>query len=277
MNGSAIRLFQVAAYGWLAIYMIAMLFLGTAAWTNAPVDLFTTQSSLADFVQRRIDLLAEGNVIHLCIAALLIALAQLRRHRWWLGLIAWLLFRIITHRTWLASNGGIQLMENMLLWAAFVGTRSHGHMTTWSHAHMSLFAFWAARLQLLLAYAAAAAHKFTGTSWLDGTAMLRVVNDPLFHLGWLADFPRVCAMLTWLTLAWMSLFPFAVWWKWSRRVVLIIGVFFHLVTAIFMDIPQLGLAFIACYALWLKEEEAERVLGWFRAIVPKKEAPRPSA
>jgi hypothetical protein len=157
-------------------------------------------------------------------------------------------------------------MENMLLWAALMGVGSHGHMNAGSHGHIATFAFWAARLQLLLAYAAAAAHKFTGTTWLDGSAMLRVANDPAFHLGFLAASPMVCALLTWATLAFMALFPLAVWWKPSRRAFLIIGVVFHLCTAAFMDIPQMGLAFIACYALWLNEAEAARILSFDRAL-----------
>ena len=256
MSIPSIRLFHVAAYAWLALYMVALLLLGNAAWTNAPVDLFTSHSRLALFVQRRIDLFTDGYGVHLCVATLLIAIALVRRHRWWLALLAWFLFRLLTHRTWLASNGGIQLMENMLFWSSFLVLPQRADQ-------VSLTAFWIARLQLLLVYAVAAAHKFTGTSWLDGTAMLRVAHDPLFHLGFLAYSPMLCAALTWGTLAFMTLFPVAVWWKLSRRVFLLVGALFHLCTAVFMDIPQMGFAFIACYALWLDEHEARRIQEWF--------------
>jgi ABC-type amino acid transport system permease subunit len=40
------------------------------------------------------------------------------------------------------------------------------------------------------------------------------------------------------------------------------GIAFHLGTAVFIGIPQMGLAFIACYAVWLDEDVAERL--WAR-------------
>ena len=158
---------------------------------------------------------------------------------------------------WLASNGGIQLMENMLFWSSFlhISTSPHPLISTLSSA-----AFWIGRLQLLLAYAAAAAHKFTGTTWLDGSAMSLVVADPTFNLGWLSASPGLCSALTYATLAFMTLFPFALWWKPTRRAWLCIGVVFHLCTAVFMGIPQMGFAFIACYALWLNDEEAQAIM-----------------
>jgi hypothetical protein len=179
----------------------------------------------------------------------------------------WSAFRILSHRTWLASSGGIQLMENMLLWSSLMSS---------SRTAIATFAFWAARLQLLLVYAAAAAHKFTGTTWLDGSAMLRVANDPAFHLGWLAATPALCTALTYLVLGWMALFPFAVWWDPSRRMSLVVGAVFHLLTAIFMDIPQMGLAFVACYAIWLKEDEASGITRAF-SLTRSRKAPEAAA
>lgn len=251
MNASTIRLFQASVYGWLALYLLALLVLGPAAWTNAPVDPLIAREGLAGGLQQLINGAPAWICFTICVIALVISIAQLGRHRWWLGLMIWIFFRIITHRTWLASNGGIQLMENMLLWSAFMSLPS---------LPIATFAFWAARVQLLLVYAAAAAHKFTGTSWLDGSAMLLVAQDPAFHLGFLAGSPGICKLISWSTLAFMSLFPFAVWWKPSRRTFLIAGATFHLLTAIFMDIPQMGLAFIACYAIWLDEGDARSIL-----------------
>lgn len=265
MKTPAIRLFNLAAYAWLALYMLAMLLLGDAAWTNAPIDIFLADQGFHVWTTRSvINRLAEGPLVMICLAIIAGSLWMIRRPRWWLGLLIWSLFRIITHRTWLASNGGVQLMENMLFWSSFMFPCSHARMPTCSH--VSLGAFLIARLQLLLAYAAAAAHKSTGTTWLDGTAVLRVANDPLFHLGWLARMPWLCTALTYAVLAWMALFAFAVWWKPTRRIWLVAGVFFHIFTAVFMDIPQMGLAFIACYALWLDGREAEAVMGWGRRV-----------
>ena len=259
MGASNVRLFQCAVYMWLALYVLALVLSGEAIWTNAPVQLFKPEHGVLRYTTRwDVNLLAPTVLVTICLVIMAISVLLMRRHRWWLGLVVWLLFRMITHRTWLASNGGIQLMENMLIWCALIGKGTHPFVGT--------TAFWIARLQLLLAYAAAAAHKFTGTAWLDGSAVMMVANDPGFSLGWLAGSPGLCAALTYATLGFMTLFPLAIWWSPSRKVILSIGVLFHLATAVFMGIPQMGLAFIVCYAIWLNEDTVQRFNRWLKRI-----------
>ena len=259
MGASNVRLFQGACYGWLALYALALVMSGEAIWTNAPVQLLRPDHGVLRHITRwEVNLLTPSALVVICFAIVAISLVQMRRHRWWLGLVVWLLFRIITHRTWLASNGGIQLMENMLIWCALMGECRHAVIRT--------SAFWIARLQLLLAYAVAAVHKFTGTAWLDGTVVMMVANDQGFSLGWLAGSPGLCTALTYATLGFMTLFPFAVWWSPSRKVILAIGVLFHLATAVFMGIPQMGLAFIVCYAIWLDDREIGQLTGRWQDI-----------
>jgi hypothetical protein len=255
MNIASIQWFQRCAYAWLIGYALALLLLGDAAWSNAPIEVFGSGNALNGVVPVLLGAIGPMEGAVACLALMTGSIALIRRHRTWPALIMWMVFKVVNLRLWLASNGGVQLMENMLLWAAFINVRNTAIATT---------VFWLARLQLLVAYAAAAAHKFTGTSWLDGTAMLRVAHDPLFHLGWLQGAPILCAILGYLTLAWMTAFPFAVWLTWPRRIVLSIGVLFHLATAVFMGIPQMGLAFLACYPLWLKEDEIVALRVRFR-------------
>lgn len=251
MGGDSVRLFQRACHAWLALYMIAMLASGGMVWSNAPVRIFSPGHGISSFITRwDAGSLAPAVLMGICVTIIALCTVQMRRHRWWLGLAAWVLFRIVTHRTWLASNGGVQLMENMLIWCALMGEGVH--------ALVSTTAFWSARLQLLVAYAAAAAHKFTGTAWLDGSAVMMVANDPGFSLGWLASTPGLCEVLTYATLSFMTLFPFAIWWVPTRRLFLTVGVLFHLATALFMGIPQMGLAFIACYAVWMEDDVVAR-------------------
>lgn len=259
MPDTAVRLFQRAICAWSALYVLALLLTGDAVWTNAPVRLFRPEHGASLFPERfDVNLLAPSALVLTAVIIALLSILQMRRHRWWVGLVVWGLFRIITHRTWLASNGGVQLMENMLIWCSLMGKETHALVRT--------SAFWIGRLQLILAYAAAAAHKYTGTAWLDGTAVMMVARDPAFHLHWLTHMPWFCMALTYAALTFMTLFPLAVWWSPSRRVFLAIGVLFHLSTAVFMGIPQMGLAFIACYPIWLDEKGAHR-FGMDRAPV----------
>ncbi|MEO8069320.1 MAG: hypothetical protein ABI599_16600 [Flavobacteriales bacterium] len=262
-----VRLFHFCINGWLIGYLLAMLALGNEAWLSGPVSAFKQESPLhaLDVV---VQVLGPIACTMLSVALVLLAVWMMKEPRWWLGLLIWFLFRIITHRMWLASNGGIQLMENLLFWSPFIHLSASGKPLL---VAVGRSAFWIGRLQLLLAYAAAAAHKFTGTTWLDGSAMTLVASDPGFHLEWLLEWPSACVVLTYSTLAFMALFPLAVWWGPARRVWLSFGALFHLSTAVFMGIPQMGFAFIAGYSLWLSEEEATAILlrmkrMWMRAM-----------
>lgn len=260
---STVRVFNFCIHGWLIGYLLAVLAMGNDAWSNGPASAFKQGSPL-----HALDIAVQGLAPMACImlSAILLLLAawMMKQPRWWLGLLIWFLFRIITHRMWLASNGGIQLMENFLFWSPFM------HLSASSKplpGALGGSAFWIARLQLLLAYAAAAAHKFTGVAWLHGSAMSLVAADPAFDLEWLLEWPRVCTCLTYSALAFMALFPLAVWWRRTRRIWLSVGVLFHLSTAVFMGIPQMGFAFIAGYSLWMEPEEAEAILQRMRRLL----------
>lgn len=250
MNASVIRLFQQAVYAWVFGYALLLLLLGEPAWCNALVDAFPAHSPFASLVPVIMRAITPPVGSAMCCLLMIGAAILLRKHSWYMALLVWLVFRLITHRTWLASNGGIQLMENMLFWAALLSIGPGREVSP-----LGLAAFWIARLQLLLVYAAAAAHKYTGTTWPDGSAVSIVAADPAFHLRWLQRLPVICNAATYAALAFMTLFPVAVWWHPSRRVILFVGLCFHLFTALFMGIPQMAFAFIACYTLWLTENE----------------------
>ncbi|QQR85461.1 MAG: HTTM domain-containing protein [Flavobacteriales bacterium] len=255
---NTIALFRWSAMAWLAAYAFSILLLGDGAWISAPVQL-SPRGGVLQAIGELVFALPVPVCTGLVVCMLLLVACLAWKPRWHLGLVVWLLFRVVSHRMWLASNGGVQLMENMLLWLPLMHVRPGGAIST--------TAFRLARFQLLLAYAAAAAHKFTGSAWLDGTAVVLVATDAQFHLGWLLRMPWLCTVLTYAALAWMTTFPFALWWRGTRRPWLLIGVLFHIGTAVFMGIPQMGLAFIACYALWMQDDEAERIISWLRQRV----------
>ena len=71
--------------------------------------------------------------------------------------------------------------------------------------------------------------------------------------------PVLAVALTYSVLLFQLTFPFAVWWRRTRVPWMLFGIAFHLGTALWMDIPEMGLAFIVAYASWLDEKEA----GWF--------------
>ena len=85
-----------------------------------------------------------------------------------------MLFASLVHRAWLASSGGLLLMQNVLLWMVLMRARSSG---PWSEG-LSALGLWAVRLQLCLAYLITGLHKLTGTAWIEGTAVGLVGGHP---------------------------------------------------------------------------------------------------
>ncbi|MBK8227218.1 MAG: hypothetical protein IPK70_08575 [Flavobacteriales bacterium] len=164
--------------------------------------------------------------------------------------LIWLLYLNVMNTGWLSSSGGQQLMANVLFWCTFLSARDE---------RLKAIGFWAIRLQLLLAYTATGLHKLTGTHWLDGTAMGIVATDPAYGPAWIASFPVLARLATYAVLLFQLSFPIAAWFRTLRLPWMAFGAAFHLGTAIWMDIPEMGLAFIACYAIWLDDDQAARL------------------
>jgi hypothetical protein len=199
-----------------------------------------------------------GGVVLLVAPWLLFVLAAVqlvRRPRWYLALPTWWLYVNLMNTGWLAGSGGQQLVVNVLFWNILLCLPATG-----PGALAASVAFWTIRLQLVLAYAATGLHKLTGTHWVDGSAMGIVATDPAFGPAWLAGMPLLAKGATWAVLLFQLTFPVAVWWRATRIPWMVFGVLFHLATAWWLGIPEMALAFIAVYPIWLSGSEAGRCL-----------------
>ncbi|HRD51495.1 MAG TPA: hypothetical protein PKY96_02495 [Flavobacteriales bacterium] len=177
-----------------------------------------------------------------------------RPTRWWIAALIWWLYVNVMNTGWLSGSGGQQLMANVLFWSIFLPL----HRNDGEPRVMAVASFWIIRLQLLLAYAATGLHKLTGAHWLDGTAMGIVATDQAFGPAWLASWPGLSGIITWSVLLFQLSFPIAVWFRKLRLPWMLFGVAFHLGTTIWMDIPEMGLAFVVCYVNWLDDHQVKR-------------------
>lgn len=263
-NASAARLFQRVALLWVIGFTLSA-YGGVgrmAIMAASPVYLPPGPSK---YITHAIPAVAgdhETIVVMMSVALLLVAClhALLNRARWWVAAVIWLIHTNLMNNAWLAGSGGQQLMANALFWCIFLPVRrSDGRPRG-----MAVAAFWIIRLQLLLAYAATGLHKLTGTHWLDGTAMGIAATDPAFGPAWITAFPLLAQWITWTVLVFQLTFPIAVWFNRTRPTWMVIGAAFHLATAMWMDIPEMGLAFIVCYSSWLSDHDIARLtwLGW---------------
>lgn len=253
-----IKLFLALAHLWVIGFIVSLIPMGEWLWVHPVSPALPASGGLAYFNQA-FDAWLPGDAVYIAVPVLLVLCVwNLFRAHWLRSLLIWALFTSLMDRAWLAGSGGQQLMSILLFWSIFFPLERSN--SAWKQG-VVLFAFWAARLQIVLVYAATAAHKWTGNTWTTGEAVRIVATDPTYHLGWLASFPMACSLLTWGLLFFMTLFPLAMWWSPSRRSFLLAGTLFHLSTSLFLDIPEMGLAFVASYALWLSPEEAECLLG----------------
>jgi hypothetical protein len=120
------------------------------------------------------------------------------------------------------------------------------------------------QLQICHLYWFSCLAKLKHEGWQRGLAMREVLASPPFAEwpmqvdGWLS------ALLTWSTLLFELGFPIAVWIPKLRRWALALGVVFHLGIEISMKIPMFSAIMIVSYALFLKDDEARRVLQVLR-------------
>lgn len=178
----------------------------------------------------------------------------LRGSRWWTALLIWWLYVNLMHLAWLAGSGGQYLIANLLFWNIFLSL--NGSPTG---ALAKAPAFWIIRMQVVLAYLTTGLHKLTGTHWLDGSAMGIVVTDTAFGPLWLTDVPLLAQLITWAVLLFQLTFTFAVWSRHTRIPWMLFGCIFHLGTALWMDIPDMALAFLMAYTIWLSPAEVDRI------------------
>ena len=258
---SVIRLFQRNVLLWV-IGFTSSAYWGFEALNAMGLSPLYLPSGPLKYVTHALAMLPDGvnDLVVLVAVPLLILLSVhdlLRAPRWWSALLIWFLYTNLMNRAWLAGSGGQQLIANLLFWNIFLS----GNRTTagldgalgWSFP-----AFWILRLQVLIAYLATALHKLTGTHWLDGTAMGVVATDPAFGPLWIVDQPFAASLSTWAVLLFQITFPVAVWFRRARYAWMFFGIIFHLATALWMDIPEMGLAFIAAYAIWFDEQTVQR-------------------
>ncbi len=258
---SAIRLFQRAVLLWVIAFTCSA-YWGFDALNTMGLSPLYVPSGPLKYVTHALAMLPDGinDLIVLVAVPLLLILCVrdvLRSPKWWSTLLIWFVYTDLMNRAWLAGSGGQQLVANLLFWNIFLcrsGTLTEEH----GARGWSFVAFWILRLQLVIAYLATGLHKLTGSHWHDGSAIGIVATDPAFGPLWMADHPFVASLMTWAVLFFQLTFPIAIWFRTTRYPWMVFGMLFHTGTALWMDIPEMGFAFIAAYSIWFDAQDIDR-------------------
>lgn len=103
---------------------------------------------------------------------------------------------------------------------------------------------WALRLiqvEISAIYLSAGLSKLQGTTWRDGSAMHDVFRmddymGRLLQMESVLDIPWIIRFATWTALSIELALPFALWWKYTRRIAILVGIGFHLAIELSMNL-----------------------------------------
>ncbi len=119
------------------------------------------------------------------------------------------------------------------------------------------------QIQLCVSYAYTGIEKLKGSQWWEGTAVWYVLGMKELLIGdfsFLQSFPLIIGAMTIITVVFEVYFPMAMLYKPIRKYWLLIGLAFHLGTAIFMSLPFFCAVMIAPYLLFLTKDDILPVL-----------------
>ncbi len=168
-------------------------------------------------------------------------------------------------------NGGDRLFTILLGLAALVPLSRRWSVAAAWRARRGLApepppSVWSLRLvqlQVAWMYAMTGCAKLPQASWQTGTMMRDVLASPVY-----AEWPMalgvgpVLVAASWGVLAFECAFPFAIWWRRTRWILLAAGVAMHLGIEIFLVIPLFSAATFVSYVPFLTDAEAERLVAW---------------
>jgi hypothetical protein len=192
--------------------------------------------------------------------------------------ITYFLLMNIYHKTAPLQNGGFSLLTMVLFMLLFINENaSEIKNKYWRTIQLSIanFTFLAIRLQVVILYMVASYYKLQGQSWVDGTAFYYVLyNDmyshPLFT-NLFIDNTFIIKSVSWFTLLFQLFFPFLVWIKRTKNMMLIAGIFLHFMIAWVMGIVDFGIIMILMYTVFNSEAFNHRIYNFFTLKVKKSE------
>lgn len=121
------------------------------------------------------------------------------------------------------------------------------------------------QIQVALIYTYTGFEKLRGNSWWNGTALWTVISNPqmvIWDLTWMKNFPLIIGAMTFSAMIFEIFFGWAMMNQKTRPYWLMMGVCFHLMIGITMDLMPFSIVMISTYVLFLKniEEQTFRCL-----------------
>lgn len=184
------------------------------------------------------------------------------------AVIIWVIFKMLCYKAPEITNGGSHLINILLFFNLFM--REDDSRENSINNLLSNLSFYAGQIQICIMYFFAAFFKYQGHDWISGEALTilaanNMYSTPffqqLFSIEWIAKTG------TYFSLAYQTLFPFLIWIKKTKKIMLGMGFVFHLFILLMAGVGDFALFVIASYTLFLSKEQA---LFWIRFLPLRK-------
>tara|TARA_B100000795_G_scaffold36503_3_gene24049 strand:- start:12191 stop:12823 length:633 start_codon:yes stop_codon:yes gene_type:complete len=176
-------------------------------------------------------------------------------------LLSWVSLLIIASSTNLLFNAGIHVAFN---WAFLLIFLFPMRETDWK-VLLSRLAFLGVKVQFLIIYFFSGVFKLKAEDWWSGDAVRLLSFLPQYTPDWAAS---ILQSMNWLAITvnytimfYLIVFPLLIWVKRIKTPLMIIGLGFHLYTALVMGLYDFGAIMLIGYLLFLSEEQTEWLLS----------------
>lgn len=218
-------------------------------------------------------------VVWACVVLLLLNIFGIGKNI--VSLLVFLMLTLLYNINNKFSNGGDEMSLLLAFYLSFANTFSH--FTLFKPKEYALpkqkiynlisnLAVYAIIINLSLSYFMSGWYKLQDTYWLRGTGMYYILNDERFSIlaagGRHISAPAILVyFLTYSTILFEIGFPFFVYFRRSKRIVLILGLLMHLGIYIFLMIYGLSVIFVIQYGLFFSDEETTAAVKKVKRLV----------
>lgn len=190
-----------------------------------------------------------------------------------MALVLWFGWTALFHRNNLIANPSLPYIGLLLVLCALIPKgeplRFGKNVEKWE---MPVWIFRCAWILMAAGYTFSGITKLVSPSWIDGTAIGYVIENPLARPGAMRDLMRqlpdfLIKGLTWGTLlAEIAFLPLAIWKK-SRPWIWLSMILLHFGIILVVDFTDLSLGMLMIHAFtfdpsWMKERDGERILAF---------------
>lgn len=191
----------------------------------------------------------------------------LNRRHWIISGLILILHMNFFNKAYLLFNSA-DLLLNLFFAAMFISdlTARSRNKNTYSNGLLK-----GLQLHICLIYLVATLYKLSGEVWLNGSAIQLIMKNDLFSNSLLVSLPSsVLMMFTYFVLVNQIVFPFAVWFKRFKPIILGSGIIIHLGTALFMGLFDFGLMMCLAYALFISQNDYIKLRSKMINLLPSK-------